>query len=180
MDYEALRHREAQIRLLTLHSGSGDAIVCCTVENTSLYETPKYYALSYCWGDPNITEKILVNGSEMRVTTNLEIALRQLRSDGYTTLWIDALCINQEDQEEKNLQVLRMKTIYQRAEEVIIWLGRGDERSVRSMQFIRDCGSISTVDISESTLPSRRIDPVTERALNVFISNDYWKRVWII
>jgi hypothetical protein len=124
MEYDPLSHREAQIRLLTLHDDDDDAIVRCTIENISLYESPKYYALSYCWGNPGITEKVFVNGYEMRITTNLEAALRQLRSDGCTTVWIDALCINQDDQEEKNLQVLRMKTIYQKAEEVIIWLGR--------------------------------------------------------
>jgi hypothetical protein len=103
MEYEPLSHRQAEIRLLTLHRDKRDAVVRCTIWHASLYKTPSYHALSYCWGDLGIRIRVLVNGFDMEVTFNLKATLRQLRADGYTTLWVDALCINQEDLEERKL-----------------------------------------------------------------------------
>jgi hypothetical protein len=71
-----------------------------------------YAALSYVWGDEDRTGTIVVNGRETRVTRNLERALRALRGrpnfDDRYKLWVDALCINQEDYEERDHQVGKM------------------------------------------------------------------------
>jgi hypothetical protein len=83
-----------------------------------------------------------------------------------------------------------MKTIYQMAEEVIIWLGVGDEQSAKAMKLIKHYGSKSLdshglalapnpdSESSDSYRPTSTLD--SERAVNAFISNPYWKRVWII
>jgi hypothetical protein len=82
-----------------------------------------YVALSYTWGDPKETREIFVNGKSVQVTVNLEAALRVLRGKAPVKaglkLWIDALCINQEDNDEKEVQVKRMADIYQRAYDLL-------------------------------------------------------------
>jgi hypothetical protein len=83
------------------------------------YSWGDYVALSYTWGDPTKTKEIFVNGKSVQVTVNLEHALRILRNKlpmrVGVRLWVDALCVNQADVEEKNLQVQRMRDIYKQA-----------------------------------------------------------------
>jgi len=56
----------------------------------------QYEALSYYWGNPKVTEEIIVNNCPLQVTTNLASALRVLSKNGMgRKLWIDAICINQ-------------------------------------------------------------------------------------
>ena len=86
-----------------------------------------YLALSYVWGDPSDPKTILVNGVPFKVTQNLERALMDLEPNIKLPIWIDAVCINQNDEDEKGQQVARMRDIYQNAEQTIVWLGeRGD------------------------------------------------------
>lgn len=83
------------------------------------YSWGDYVALSYRWSDPNNTREIFINRKPVHVTENLECALRVLRNKlpmriG-VRLWVDAICINQQDLEERNLQVERMQDIYKKA-----------------------------------------------------------------
>lgn len=97
-----------------------------------------YNALSYVWGEPSITKPILVHGKELKVTTNLEAALRRIRTpDQSQTLWVDAVCINQNDLDERNSQVLHMASIYRSAKLVAVWLGPGDEDSDYTFQLYK-------------------------------------------
>ena len=74
---------------------------------------PEFESLSYTWGDPKITEPILVNGHVLNITTNLNAALLALRkTNEERVLWVDAICINQADVQERSEQVLRMRDIY--------------------------------------------------------------------
>ena len=101
-----------------------DAIVECRLEHVSLTSLLKYKALSYCWGDATDTKEIIVNDCAIRITANLEEALRRLRlSESGSFIWIDALCIDQMNIDERDWQVLRMRDIYRQAEIVIAWLG---------------------------------------------------------
>lgn len=94
----------------------------------------KYTALSYTWGDSLSTTPILMNSVETQVTINLETALRHIRQPtGIIILWIDAICINQEDLAKKNHQVEMMKEIFSGAELVIAWLGSAGEDSELAM-----------------------------------------------
>jgi hypothetical protein len=109
-----------------------------------------YYALSYTWGDPKDTREITVDGKKVSVTKNLRDFLWQAREILSTPLedrqdvmplvtselaqnalnralfWIDALCINQDDMDEKARQIPRMGDIYSKAQQVIVWLGPND------------------------------------------------------
>ena len=88
-----------------------------------------YMTLSYMWGDLNDLRRIRINGNAMEVTANLESFLRQYVTREIETLssriglWIDALCINQNDIEERNRQVKRMRSIYEQAVGTVSWLG---------------------------------------------------------
>src|SRR6186713_409366 len=72
-----------------------------------------YLALSYVWGDQSDPKTILVNGKPFKITQNLENALMDLEPNIRLPIWIDAICINQNDEGEKGQQVARMREIYQ-------------------------------------------------------------------
>ncbi|KAF4970276.1 hypothetical protein FSARC_2654 [Fusarium sarcochroum] len=94
------------------------------IEVVSLEENPAYEALSYCWGENNQLREIKCNQQEFQVTENLFSALQHLRNEhSERTLWIDAICINQKDLEERQSQVLLMEDIYTKSERVVVWLG---------------------------------------------------------
>jgi hypothetical protein len=83
-----------------------------------------YEALSYVWGGLKTTQSILIGDEHLDVTPNLYAALLQLRNSIFPRiLWIDALCINQKDNEEKALQIQSMAEIYGNAQRTIVWLG---------------------------------------------------------
>lgn len=89
----------------------------------------QYDALSYAWGSGENTKSITCNGVELAVTENLFQALKALRyaNDSARYLWIDAICINQSDDLEKSNQVSNMLLIYQKAHQVVVWLGAAHE-----------------------------------------------------
>jgi hypothetical protein len=101
MEYSALDTDANEIRLLTLLPDDENGRVCCTLMHVSLINPPEYVALSYCWGDQAITREITINGVQVQITTNLESALRHLFCH-YKCLWVDAICINQQDKAERS------------------------------------------------------------------------------
>ncbi|KAF8859326.1 heterokaryon incompatibility, partial [Acephala macrosclerotiorum] len=83
-----------------------------------------YEALSYVWGESDPPCWILCNGQRKSVTPNLGAALRRLRyKEKWRLVWIDAICVNQEDLDERSQQVMLMRNIYSPARRVIVWLG---------------------------------------------------------
>lgn len=110
---------------------------------TSSAKIEPYLALSYVWGSSTDRDTIQVNGSAFRVSINLYRALAHLgRAEPERTMpiWIDAICINQKDDEEKGLQVARMREIYRNAMRTIIWLGEGTEASDLVMTHLNRIG----------------------------------------
>ncbi|KAE9366699.1 HET-domain-containing protein [Stipitochalara longipes BDJ] len=122
--YFGLGANRHEIRILKLLPGRWSDIIQCQMSHVVLDENPDYAALSYVWGDPLLTHEILVNGILYSITTNLYLALRRLRRvDAACIIWVDAVCINQADIEEKTQQVSIMGEIYKTSREVLIWLG---------------------------------------------------------
>ncbi|KAK8022102.1 heterokaryon incompatibility protein-domain-containing protein [Apiospora rasikravindrae] len=112
------------IRLAVVEPGDWGSPISCYLSHSSLDDNPKYVALSYAWGSPRATRPILVDGIQLQVTVNLESALRHLRHQSEPLIiWIDAICINQLDLTERSEQVRLMRSIYQQASGVIVWLG---------------------------------------------------------
>ncbi|KAK7433354.1 hypothetical protein QQZ08_000294 [Neonectria magnoliae] len=133
--YEPLDTTKSEIRLLDLLPDQ-DAIRC-TMRHVSLPTNLQYEALSYCWGTMVRTVKITVNGDDLFITKNLYSALVRLRhKQRIKTLWIDALCINQKNIPEKNIQVPLMRTIYQSCMRVVIWIGEENSYTKSAFQAL--------------------------------------------
>ncbi|CAM1507454.1 Fc.00g070950.m01.CDS01 [Cosmosporella sp. VM-42] len=134
--YNALP-RSNSIRLLILESGRGVEPIQCQLEVADLSDIQEYEALSYTWGDAQITKSIICSGQRTPVTINLHTALLHLRhEDKPRVLWIDALCINQQDNAEKSQQVPLMSEIYSEATRVVIWLGEETEDVAGALETI--------------------------------------------
>ncbi|KAJ4395057.1 hypothetical protein N0V85_006692 [Neurospora sp. IMI 360204] len=112
-----------------------------------------YSAVSYEWGLPPKDESksttILLGGHTVRVRENLYNALRRIRdvhfkinsnAESPLLLWVDAVCINQDDDVEKGHQVQMMGQIYATARTVFVWLGSGSERTLAAMNAINAIG----------------------------------------
>jgi hypothetical protein len=107
----------------------------CTMEIASLrdYDSDfinQYVALSYVWGSSTETRDIIVNGCTLTISASLESTLRNIRHwNGFDVLrlWVDAICVNQADNEERSDQVRRMGAIYSVARRTIIYLGDSNE-----------------------------------------------------
>ena len=117
-------------------------------ERTSEHEAC-YEALLYTWGDAMISENGYIRNEEdtskpcmtLGLRPNLTLALRNLRhSDETRVLWIDAICINQDDIQERNEQVKRMTSIYTMAKRVIIWLGEEADNSKHALHTLQHIG----------------------------------------
>ncbi|KAF2102642.1 hypothetical protein NA57DRAFT_33223, partial [Rhizodiscina lignyota] len=128
--YTQLSDSPFQIRLLHILPGSFEARIQCYLKTFTAESCIQYEALSYVWGDPNITESIKLERDPIlfhyfHVTTNLEAALRHLRlKEKERIIWIDAICIDQGNRKERELQVQNMGKIYARAAKVVVWLGK--------------------------------------------------------
>jgi hypothetical protein len=152
------------IRLLRLFpAASFDEKIKCELFNTTLDAKNRvgFEALSYTWGDPKITSPITLHGKTHHITKNLEVALRHLRyPERERTLWVDALCINQSNTSEKNLQVQQMKDVYGGgAQRVVVWLGQ-IPNARRAMDFCARM-SMCLIKVCEWTTKRKRMN--TER-----------------
>lgn len=136
-----LDSNKPEIRLLELLLADTTGQLKCRLSGgISIDDAPPFSALSYVWGDPSDTVNIEVNGVQTPVTKNLSIALKHVlscwqgifdtRPPSSFRLWIDALCINQADLEERSQQVKLMPRLYSGAEIVLAWLGAEEESTL--------------------------------------------------
>ncbi|KAL8783698.1 MAG: hypothetical protein Q9213_004437 [Squamulea squamosa] len=197
--YTPLPQTPKAIRVVALlPAPSKTAAIDCVLSNDSLLNNPQFEALSYTWGDPAHTRDISVNGKSFAVTENLFVALQHLRSTSFPRiLWIDALCINQNDIPERNQQVQQMRDIYKQASEVLIWLGPESNTTAMAIDFMSkipwlisgsDPPQLIPYDTlsGESSLKSRlktmlQLDDFQERwiALSQFLKRPWWGRIWV-
>jgi hypothetical protein len=177
-----------QIRLLSiLPAAHFTDQVSCTLTIVPIHQCAEYEALSYCWGDPNITEPIIVSGHTLNLTTNLASAIRHLRrTDQPRLMWIDAVCINQADTNERNHQVRQMRQIYQGANEVIVWLGSDDSLGLCAkeiMAFIRTMGKDKSLHwrlSGPSTVDGEALNIHELESLVLLLRSPWWYRVWTV
>ncbi|KAJ5007996.1 D-xylose 1-dehydrogenase [Colletotrichum sp. SAR 10_66] len=124
--YETLPDEKAYIRLLEVQELDTTAVygVRCQLTAWPLEHAPGFHAVSYTWGDPEQTTFIHVNGKLLKVRQNCEYALKQARCHGGTRFhWVDAICINQSDHQEKSHQVQMMGRIFKKADLVLACVG---------------------------------------------------------
>lgn len=141
-----------------------------------------YEALSWCWGtdaaEYALTIKHKGKKYKKRVRRELALALKYLRlQDQKRTLWIDAICINQDDHEERNQQVQMMSRVYTRAKEVCIWLGEDSDESKTAIDFIHhEIMQLKNFD----TLCSDKKYTGKWRALMMLMQREWFSRRWVV
>ncbi|KAM0519364.1 hypothetical protein ACHAPE_003535 [Trichoderma viride] len=139
--YTPLRRDTLEIRLVRILS-AGESTCNISLElRHAFIDEISFAALSYVWGDVKNPIEVSINGSSCMIGHNLFTALRQLFDNGHHGwLWIDALCIQQSDQEEKTDQVKQMRTIFRHAERLFSWLGLGTSSTDKAMEFASRVG----------------------------------------
>jgi hypothetical protein len=166
---------EDEIRVLRILRGKHGSPVQCTLIPTCLpfsgpkpsnskAETIEYEALSYWWGDSEVTKKILIwryhdpkSASGMMlevppfetfyVRPNLYEALQRLRDpEQDIDIWVDAICINQNNLDERTAQVSRMHEIYSEATKVCIWLGAGTGETKDTFALLKEILDLRHLD----------------------------------
>lgn len=196
--YASVDSAAGQIRLITLlPSDNITSPIHMHLKTAVLSETfaPQYEALSYVWGPPQDPKYITIDGSSLAITPALAQALPFLRYvDQSRTLWIDAICVNQEDLTERSLQVQKMAALYTYASRVIVWLGpatKDSQLGLRTMSTLRSkisfdiAKDISTPPI-EAGVPWTKEDaiiPFDESAIRAIISlleRQWFERLWIV
>ena len=147
--YTPLNDDLKEIRLLTLHEGDFKADIHISIDTVLLTpdNPPTYEALSYVWGSLENPIDIHVGVQTLAVTQNLAGALPYLRyRDKPRVLWIDAICVNQQDLKERSRQVRRMADLYRLADRVVVWLGPGNKDSSYGVRLLDELSSKFTVD----------------------------------
>ncbi|OHE97766.1 hypothetical protein CORC01_06971 [Colletotrichum orchidophilum] len=146
-----------------------------------------YTALSYTWGENVFNETIECDNHVKNITKSLEVALRAFRQeDRSVVMWIDQICINQDDHKEKEQQIPLMSRIYQNAMNTVIWLGESSSDSASAIKLLEDVRillqftekNIGPEEFERLTLPSP--DAEVWRALWDFLSRPWFTRLWII
>ncbi len=139
--YAGLDTSVRQIRLLKLKRGRMGDPVACSLETISLdtQPVPVYYALSYVWGSAAKLRHMMLDNHAFPITANLHTALCFMRgSESDVLVWTDAVCINQDDLDERGRQVALMEDIYTAAKTCACWLGSADGQGIVSPGGIFD------------------------------------------
>ena len=185
--YIELLNPAQDLRLLHIKPGRDDATVDCSLSVFDLRTAPIYAAISYTWGDPQPTRTITINGNTVQVGINCHYALWQVRQKSRATYyWIDALCIDQSNMDEKNRQVQIMNEIFSRAGCVLVSLGSGSEYSYFLMENLRGAPGPRD-DSSWRTWFSKAYEDLgIEHTANLgesllWLSElPFWNRIWIV
>jgi hypothetical protein len=187
------------IRLLQLEPGCYNAPLKARLASSRLRDH-LYEALSYVWGEPDVSEFLFISDKEFKISKNLHTILLHLRFPErirrVRTLWIDAICINQEDMIEKGQQVGFMGRIYEQAGNVLCWLGELSIHRLWAMEFLQVLAEESPrykkkdkVDfvwtfLGDELLPSTDVSLVIEAALEAHVEtiyeSDWFTRLWVV
>ncbi|KAK5083204.1 hypothetical protein LTR05_007088 [Lithohypha guttulata] len=205
---EALLYQEmkgTQMRLLRLrNNGSekitesadiGDLIIVDLNSGT----LPQYTALSYTWGKEDRPNRMIVSGNTIMLTNNLFDILQTIQSARTRSnsgglcdlvqkplmnyIWIDAICINQDDKNEKKSQVDLMASIFGQASLTLVWWGPAAHNSDLAMDWLTSTANIPQAyfeQISDSEMLSRVYDRSAWEALCGVLMRPYFRRRWII
>ncbi|KAK2005688.1 HET-domain-containing protein, partial [Colletotrichum eremochloae] len=192
--YEPLCTEDA-VRLVVLIPAAKEAapLRCSIIQRQRSTQSEAYSALSYTWGTYEFTRTLEIESdgdtSYMRITLNLDTALRQFRASvKEICLWIDAICLNQNDEVEKAQQIPLMGHIYGEAKMVHIWLGPADHMTPSLFTFFR---VISRLAESEQNTMAERVASLLRKlcghdnvaglgALHKFFLRPWFSRRWVI
>lgn len=164
--------------------------VKCEILHTPFGDPPSYIAISYAWGDPLDTTKILIRDMrspafvEVRISKSLYHGLEALRMEDEDLLvWADALSIDQENSDEKNVQLSLMADIYKKARYTAVWLGPEADDSDLATALL---GKVANVDMTGAdntqirSIVSSGVQDKSLTALAALFEREYWNRLWIV
>jgi len=183
--YRKLDFSQKQIRLLVLNyvDSQSDGPIRCGLVETNLDAAPPFEALSYVWGDPRTKVAFKIGSHTLHITENLYTTLHHLgkptlveKGPGTTSsrrIWIDALCINQNDVQERNEQVRLMFSIYQKAARVLVWLGEERDDSDLAMNLILHMYAEKLASYKRQ-MPQMRFTPEDQRQVDFFADKEKW------
>lgn len=152
------------------------------LESHLLETAPSYTAISYAWGMNETTRTVFLNNTSFAISVHVLEALNQFSAlvPGSHLIWLDRICINQEDEVEKAYQVGRMRDIYTQAQEVVIWIGATAHSSdilIDSMPTMLD--ELKTLPLG-SILPNSSLSLELWHALGHFYTRDWFRRLWVV
>ncbi len=186
-----------EIRLLTLHKGNFNADLRITIHTVPLApkDSPSYEALSCVHVLLENSINIQVGLRQLPIARNLAEALPYLRyKETPRVLWIDAICVNQQDLKERSLQVKRMADIYRLADRVVVWLGLEKNDSGGGIRILKHLSSQIQVDWDANIInPASResqphwsdqakILPYDDEkllAINELLGRRWFERLWV-
>jgi hypothetical protein len=173
-----LRHGETQdelkAELLTVYMTEDTGAVLKDED-----ERIKYVALSYCWGSQVFDRAIRIRDVPYPITETLYLALKRIRSrqdDEY--LWVDMLCINQHDPQERASQVINMLQIFRKAVMVVIWLDDHDLRSAwffHCMSAMLPSGRVASASIALCTYHTNLLIS----GIHAISVKPWYRRIWV-
>ncbi|KAH7381045.1 heterokaryon incompatibility protein-domain-containing protein [Cadophora sp. MPI-SDFR-AT-0126] len=190
--YKSLDQPKNEIRLLKIYpmeiqpaSTKHTGLLSCSLEVRSLDdESLKFDALSYVWGDAMQTMPIFIDNKVFLVTWNLYAALVSFRDNKKIPdlLWVDAICINQQDSLERNHQVALMAKLYRQAEKVHIWMGPETKHTATLFDKLEDCGG-DVLRPGWSIMNAIHLADVESGSIHGlldFLARPWWSRLWVI
>lgn len=197
--YRPLDSTKREIRICDLSPAPelSDSLQC-SLRVVPIDEAGKYVAFSYVWGTDAATETISVDGIIHPIRQNLAAGLRRFRArfprrshprtrhqSRPISIWADALCIDQNNVEERNHQVNLMRLVFTRCDYALSWLGEADEDSDLAMDCIAKIASLGNEATRYSLLIRKltNIWPFYEAgpwvAIQRLMNRDFWYRIWI-
>lgn len=175
-------------RLVKITQDSSRSCIRCTLGHSPLASSD-YVALSYCWGDPKPTAIVYIDDRRFRIAQNLYSFLqfateKKPSQDCY--FWIDAICINQSDSDEKSRQVHNMWRIYQQATTVLSWLGDEQDFTAAAFRAVNEIGDQAKQHkagglgraLESEDFPRPGLDAI--QAVVSLTENPYFQRMWIV
>jgi hypothetical protein len=178
-----------EIRLLT--PVIDDDVIAWTLSTVQLdSQDLKFETLSYVWGSQDESFPIVCNEKLFWVHHNLFVALpylaRRANVDEVLPIWIDAICINQNDEEEKITQIRSMNQIYRRAVRVWIWLGIAEHQdcipeAISTLSWLKQLYEDPTncARKRDSSPEMIHLDPSVHKAVTHLVANPWYRRLWI-
>ncbi|MCJ1230814.1 hypothetical protein MMC12_007488 [Toensbergia leucococca] len=188
MTYEPLKNIK-NTRIIQLEPASGSQSLVCNLREISVTDSCETYdALSYTWGEFKSPKTITCDGHSVSITNHLHCALQHLRSpDAAITLWVDQLCIDQTNVEERGRQVQLMERIYRQAQRVVVWLGDEDGNSRLVWKLMRKLLHIDetspAVVLARNNLESLGLPgwrSMEWKNLEKFLDRPWFKRIWVL
>jgi hypothetical protein len=179
--YQPLTTSGFSIRVLNLHPGQASEPISCTLGQYDMSLNEGWTCLSYTWGTEPPTREVFIDGHSFLVRSNVHEFLCQARQKGINNLWIDSICINQSDDEERTAQVQLMGTIFSDAKLVVIWLGQSSPDLEEAVQLLHTfiTPSRKRISVAEGIKVFPRLTHAQCSSLFEACGAAIWTRRWV-